>query len=160
MFEILDTVCTPTKGTEFSGSVDLYAREDTLIPVGAVTHVPLGVIIDLDKLRDTLQSLYGKSVELETWWHTYLKTHFLELKCRSSFPGKYNLLVANDVGEIDIDCPDELCLIIYNPYMPGKKATVIKKEAKIAQIRLMKHDTMMMRIETTVKRSGSIGSTG
>jgi len=50
MFKVLDEVCTPTKGSEFSACIDLYARENVTIGAGETVLVPLGVKIDLNKL--------------------------------------------------------------------------------------------------------------
>ena len=104
MFEVLDTVCQPTRATKYSAMVDLYARENVVIGAGETKIVPLGVKIDKGSIKDSL----------EDWEHIvgFMESHFIELHPRSSLRAK-GLIVG--VGVIDLDYPDEIGLIVNNP---------------------------------------------
>ena len=60
--------------------------------------------------------------------------------------------IFNDVRREDIMAEMEMTII--------KEAVVVRKGDKIAQIRLMKHSTSLMGIESEVERDGGYGSTG
>lgn len=124
MFKIIDGGTNPHIKTEFSSSADLYARKDIDIPMGETKVIPLGVIIDLENLetlfindldkRDMRAELplLSKTTKKELY-HDFLLSHFFELKIRSSLAK--HLIIPNGVGEIDIDYPDEIGLMVHNP---------------------------------------------
>jgi len=165
MFEILDPTCTPERATEFSSCVDLFAREDVIIVAGCTEIVPLGVKIDRTFIYDMFSSHDGDT-------NMFLKSHCLELKGRSSLPIKKGLIVANGVGEIDLDYPGELGILLHNPIvdmvsnpmgtLPLGKDKVphchIKKGDKIAQIKLVEHKSYLMGYESDTVRDGGFGS--
>lgn len=124
MFEVLDGVCTPKRGTKYSAYVDLFAREDVIIGAGETKIVKLGVKIDLELLDKLLyiNNLYPTDVyELNKlssayeYFKIFLKSHYLEIALRSSL-GVKGLIIANGIGIIDLDYPDEIGLIVHNPY--------------------------------------------
>jgi len=51
MFKVLDKVCEPQRATKYSSSVDLFARESVTIGAGETQKIPLGVKIDLEKIK-------------------------------------------------------------------------------------------------------------
>jgi len=72
-------VALPKYETGGAAGFDLAAREDTVIPAGAVALVPTGLVIEVPR------------------------GHFLGIFARSSTPLKRGLMVANGVGVIDED---------------------------------------------------------
>ena len=171
MFKILDEVCTPTRATQYSAMVDLYARESVVIGAGETKIVPLGVKIDLDLLlkkymshpnRCSLDGNYKIAKELD-----FQNSHFLELHPRSSLRAK-GLIIG--VGVIDLDYPDEIGLIVHNPITWNDVDFICKKQTpyeahfkkgdKVAQCTLKEHKGYLLGIESDAERSGGFGSTG
>ena len=113
MFKILDEVCTPQRGTKYSAYVDLFAREDVTIGAGETKVIKLGVKLDLDKLYKSWY-FYTEQNNISGSWDMYLKSHYLEVALRSSL-GVKGLIIANGIGIIDLDYPDEIGLIVHNP---------------------------------------------
>jgi len=175
MLETINGGKLPTKATKYSSSVDLYANETVTIRAGETKVVPLGVCIDLEQIKDISYDYYNE-------FGYFMKIHFFELKIRSSLSAKYGLIIANGVGEIDLDYPDEIGIIIHNPikiietknmnwfekllynmfnlYMFDSKPFTIKKGDRIAQIKLMEHKSNMMGFDSEDIRNGGYGSTG
>ncbi len=98
MFEILDEVCVPTRGTKHSAAIDLKTRKDIVIAAGETVKIPLGVKIDKKKMPIYLQNNKHR--------------HFLQLEPRSSLRVKG--LIAG-TGIIDLDYEDEIMLVVHNP---------------------------------------------
>lgn len=180
MFKILDEVCTPKRGTKYSAYVDLFAREDITIGAGETKIVKLGVKIDLDKLKSNwinksgliFEPIEAKKTLIEFGFNHFLKSHYLEVALRSSL-GVKGLIIANGIGIIDLDYPDEIGLIVHNPinlnficdYLANndyKKYSnfIIKKGDKVAQCTLKEHKSYLMGYESDVLRTGGFGSTG
>lgn len=180
MFKILDEVCTPRRGTKYSAYVDLFAREDITIRAGETKIVKLGVKIDLDMLeKQYLQSLNKKIFNENISSSEYLrligllepfrKSHYLEVALRSSL-GVKGLIIANGIGIIDLDYPDEIGLIVHNPIQrlqnfQGGYCEVypdifyINKGDKVAQCTLKEHKGYLIGYETETLRTGGFGST-
>jgi len=105
----------------------------------------------------------------------FLKSHFLELKIRSSLSDN-GLIIANGSGEIDLDYPKEICLLIHNPIFFTKwnayerkyerfgalrqDKFFINKGDKVAQIKLMEHKSYLMSYDSDKIREDGFGSTG
>lgn len=185
MFEILKGGTAPKIKTEFSSSADLCSRVDITIGAGETKIIPLGVKIDLEQIKNICFGEYKSfmkmqdpkngftSTQFQEAYNSFLKSHFFELKLRSSLAVKAGLIIANGVGEIDIDYPDEIGLIVHNPvrvfnllsgeecFDSGKFVT-IKAGERVAQIKLMPHKNYLMPNEyrSTDKRVGGFGSTG
>jgi len=181
MFEVIEGGTEPKIKTKYSSSADLCARKDITIPVGGTVAIPLGVKIDLNYFK-----VFRWSPEKLS---TFLKTHFFELKIRSSL--SFEMIIPNGVGEIDIDYPKEICLIVHNPiktpfvlesFSLNKKVAIdgfsddafrqiakmsldgsifIKAGQRVAQIKLMEHKNFLMPDSYTSeeKRTGGLGST-
>lgn len=187
MFEILDEVCTPKRGTKYSAYVDLFARETIIIGAGETVIVKLGVKLDLEKLKEdwikksgfVFEPIEAKKTLIEFGFNHFLKSHYLEVALRSSLGAK-GLIIANGIGIIDLDYPDEIGLIIHNPFnieyeeirregrLCGevdiietiKEQFKIKKGDKVAQCTLKEHKGYLMGYETDVVRISGFGSTG
>lgn len=143
MFILLDPKCNPTKATEFSSCVDLYARVGMSILKRGTACVPLGIQLHQSYLREKL----GEN---------FMRAHSFELKCRSSLPLRKSLIVANAVGEIDLDFPDEICILLHNV---GEGTTGIEAGERIAQLKLVPHKGFLMGFDSLKKRVGGFGST-
>lgn len=160
----------PTMGTKYSGCIDLYSREDVIIEGGKTELIPLGVKINPTKLSEALKDLDQYE------FNEFLLTHHILLKIRSGLSKK--LMLANGVGEIDLDYPGEFMARVYNPTMPTLRKkfddnknlidvelisgtpVVIHRGDKVAQISLEQHKTSMFGIFSDEERTGGFGSTG
>lgn len=102
-----------------------------------------------------------------------MQKHYLEVALRSSL-GVKGLIIANGIGIIDLDYPDEIGLIVHNPnriQLSENKQTgdmwikelkndyQIKKGDKVAQCTLKEHKGYLMGYETETLRTGGFGST-
>lgn len=172
MFEILDSVCEPVRSTKYSAYVDLFASEDCTIGAGETKIVKLGVKLDLEQLINSNDEIYNNS-------DMFLKSHYLEVTLRSSL-GVKGLIIANGIGVIDLDYPDEIGLIVHNPTSNVTKHDYkdrivklcgqskqhpfghfeIKKGDKVAQCTLKEHKGHLMGYESDIIRDGGFGSTG
>lgn len=155
MLKVIDEICTPTRGTEFSACVDLRSRVNIKAVCGVTTFIPLGIKID------------------EEFWIyesvRFLKSNYLDLKPRSSIRAK-GFIVGS--GVIDLDFKDEICLILYKPHTVTsilksivsfgrwKTYSEFNRGERIAQIMLKQHFTDIIGIQSTTVRTGGVGSTG
>ena len=187
MFKILDGACTPKRGTKYSAYVDLFAREDITIGAGETKIVKLGGKLDMDFFESMFNpdKLDFKTAKVGGLYsddelriqkhqlHNFLKSHYLEIALRSSL-GVKGLIIANGIGIIDLDYPDEIGLIVYNPvtiFEDGENSDGssysgynndefhIKKGDKVAQCTLKVHKGYLMGYETETLRIGGFGST-
>ena len=189
MFKILDEVCTPKRGTKYSAYVDLFAREDITIGAGETKIVKLGVKLDMDFFESMFNpdKLDFKTAKVGGLYsddelriqkhqlHNFLKSHYLEIALRSSL-GVKGLIIANGIGIIDLDYPDEIGLIVHNPLKPYElnepdideshyelvsesNSYFINKGDKVAQCTLKEHKGYLMGYETETLRAGGFGST-
>lgn len=172
MFKVLDEVCTPKRGTKYSAYVDLFSAEDITIGAGETKIVKLGVKLDLEEIINGNDKVYNNPDK-------FLKSHYLEVALRSSL-GVKGLIIANGIGIIDLDYPDEIGLIVHNPYgiyerehrtegrLCGEVSIIetkkepfkIKKGDKVAQCTLKEHRGYLMGYESDTIRDGGFGSTG
>lgn len=180
MFKILKDYCQPVRGTKYSAYIDLFSAEDITIGAGETKIVKLGVKIDLDKLKKILfknaqPEFSFAPVEIKNnMFSDWMKSHYLEVALRSSL-GVKGLIIANGIGIIDLDYPDEIGLIVHNPVQirefvqNGNNYTtvvdsddsefVIKKGDKVAQACLKEHRSYLLGYETETIRTGGYGST-
>ena len=172
MFSVVKGGKLPTRGTKYSACVDLYAREDIVIGTGDTKIVPLGVKIDLEELHT---SLIDNDILLK--FEYFMRTHKLDLHIRSSLSFKKGLIIANGTGQIDLDYPDEIGIILHKPIelesfanylrdergqdeLPVFDKTVhIKAGDRIAQITIVEHKSYLFGIESEEERVGGYGST-
>ena len=173
MFEILDGVCTPKRGTKYSAYVDLFAREDVIIGAGETKIVKLGVKLDLDLIDRELLGINSCKNDIVCLqiWERFLRSHYLEVALRSSLAVK-GLIISNGSGKVDLDYPDEIGLIVHNPinlnficdYLANNDYRKysnfkIKKGDKVAQCTIVPHKGYIMGYETETLRTGGFGST-
>ena len=174
MFKIIDGGFEPVRSTKYSAYVDLFAKEDITIGAGETKIVKLGVKLDLDSLYRSWY-FYIEQNNVSGSWEMFLKSHYLEIALRSSLGAK-GLIIANGIGIIDLDYPDEIGLIVHNPVQirefvqnGNNYATVvdsddsefvIKKGDKVAQCALKEHKGFLMGYESDIIRDGGFGSTG
>lgn len=190
MFEILDKVCTPIRGTKYSAYVDLFAREDVVIGAGETKIIKLGVKLDLDYIKAMFVHRKNGLEEYDK----FNKSNYLEVALRSSLAVK-GLIIANGIGIIDLDYPNEIGLIVHNPtnnsyvecearvLLAGYEAQKnkldineaqlkiatpyldklifkISKGDKVAQCTLKEHKSYLLGYESDKIRDGGFGSTG
>lgn len=131
--------CTPRYMTERSAGCDLLARESAVIPAGRVGKVATGVWIshvDWTKLPENA-------------------IPELQVRARSGLAYKYGITLANGVGTVDADYPDEIAVLLLNT---GVEDFAVEKGMRIAQLIF----SMALRIpELPVggERTGGFGST-
>ena len=153
MFEILNEKCAPMKATKYSACVDLRANANMSIDVGETKLIPLGIKIDLVKLRENWEELdigFG-----DNSWHDFLLDHFFALFIRSGITK--NLIIKNGVGVIDLDFPDEMMIRVYND---GMKSVDVCIGDRVAQGTIINHLGRLMGYETDTVRLSGLGSTG
>ena len=184
MFEVLYGGFEPVRSTKYSACVDLFAREDVVIGAGDTKIVPLGIKIDLEKLKAIsdrdMENTFGMPVdriigsvdgdEDEVYFENFMSSHKLDLHIRSSLSAKKGLIIANGTGQIDLDYSDEIGIILHNPIKISTNQGIpdryllypieIKKGDKIAQITLVEHKSYLMGYESEEERIGGYGSTG
>ena len=188
MFKVIDGGFEPVRSTKYSAYVDLFAREDCTIGAGETKIVKLGVKLDLELFKENnidnfSRGIYGGSLGFvdsefdEDFFNEFLSSHYLEVALRSSL-GVKGLIIANGIGIIDLDYPDEIGLIVHNPIrenfisnlickMMGRKSHhynqspfEIKKGDKVAQCTLKEHRGYLMGYKSDTIRDGGFGSTG
>jgi dUTPase len=181
MFKILEPHCEPKRGTKYSAYVDLFSREDVVIGAGETKVIKLGVKLDTGELKENWKQKSGlifkpddaKQSLIAFGFNTFLKSHYLEVALRSSLAVK-GLIIANGIGIIDLDYPDEIGLIVHNPvkvvdislkdyapsYRVDGRSFHINKGYKVCQCTLKEHKGFLIGYESDVVREGGFGSTG
>jgi len=178
MFTIIKGGKKPIIKTEFSSSADLCARIDVTLRPGETKAIPLGVIIDLEAVKQSyFNEVTNERIDLglpaltkdvfEKLWIKFQKANCFLLKIRSS--PSFELIIANGEGEIDMDYPKEIGIILHNPLRLKENANEIdfdrtvdiKAGTPIAQIKLTPHHNYLMGDEYRLnkKRVGGYGST-
>ena len=161
MFKIIEDGMMPTKGSQYSACVDLYARKDMLIQSGETTLIPLGVCIDLALLKEMKKESFSSEEALDRWMEEFKHSHYLQLMLRSSLSKK--LIIANGVGVIDLDYENEIMIRVHNPIKATsveQNSVSIQKNDRVAQITILEHKVSLFNILSSEKRKGGFGSTG
>ena len=132
--------CEPFYKTHFSAGADLKSRTSLVLKAGEVRKVPTGVWID------------------RVDWDQVPSGHIPELQVRARSGLSYNhgITLANAVGTIDADFPDEIQILLWNF---SQKDYSVEKGERIAQMVL----NLTLRIPDLGiggKRLGGFGSTG
>ena len=168
MLKVIEGGFEPVRSTKYSAYVDLFAREDVTIGAGETKIIKLGVKLDLEEIINGNDEVYNNPDK-------FLKSHYLEVALRSSLAVK-GLIIANGIGIIDLDYPNEIGLIVHNPLNdidlienynycnrnipPKLRKFKIKKGDKVAQCTLKEHKGHLPGYETETLRAGGFGSTG
>lgn len=132
--------CEVSYKTLFSSGADLKSRVECVAKAGEVSIVPTGVWIDKVDWNLIPEGMIPE----------------LQIRARSGLAYKNGITLANAVGTIDADFPDEIQVLLWNF---SKEDFVIKKGDRIAQIVLC----LTQRIPSLAvggKRVGGFGSTG
>ena len=133
----------PMYQTEFSACCDLKARMETILPAGAVAAIPTGIWIDSysnNIVRDDLTLIPE-----------------LQIRARSGLAFKNGISLANGIGTIDADYPDEIKVLLINH---SQHAFSIFRGDRIAQLcanYVVKIPDIPIK---KVTREGGFGSTG
>ena len=168
MLKALYEHTTPKRATKYSAYIDLFSAEDVTIGAGETKIIKLGVKLDLEEIINGNDEVYNNPDK-------FLKSHYLEVALRSSLAVK-GLIIANGIGIIDLDYPNEIGLIVHNPLNdidlienynycnqnipPKLRKFKIKKGDKVAQCTLKEHKGYLMGYETETLRASGFGSTG
>ncbi len=134
----------PAYMTEASAGADLKSTEHLVIPPGRVGRVPTGVFIEL--------------VE----WHKVPDGFIpeLQIRARSGLAFKKQITLANGIGTIDADYPDEICVLLINL---GQEAFIVEPGDRIAQLVVNLVGRLPLTPispELSSARTGGFGSTG
>jgi len=109
--------CEPKYMTAHSAACDLYAREACFIAPGKVAKVPIGVWIDGVNWEKVPPGTIPE----------------LQIRARSGLSFKNSIMLANGVGTVDADYPDEICVLLYNG---GLETFTVEKGMRIGQMAL------------------------
>lgn len=129
----------PTRGTDFSAGLDLYAciDEDIVINPSERVIIPTGIAVELPK--NTAGMIYT----------------------RSGLGIKFGIHVTNGVGVIDEDYRGEIQVGLHNL---SKETYVIKPHERVAQMIvtpvLYEKIELCENLDNTLRGSGGFGSTG
>jgi len=140
-FKIASTDLTPRYMTQHSAAADLYSTADIEIAPQQCAAVPTGLWID--------------KVDWERVPKGFIPE--IQIRCRSGLAFKSGVMLANGVGTVDADYPDEIKVLLWN----SKPDSVfkIKKGDRIAQI-LVALVARVEQFDVGGQRTGGFGSTG
>lgn len=181
MLKALYEHTTPKRATKYSAYTDLFSAEDVIIGASETKIIKLGVKIDWRAIMKICASLepFSTADDDIKEYEKFMSSHYLEIALRSSL-GVKGLIIANGIGIIDLDYPDEIGLIVHNPLQissqryenlvsggvrylndsyVGNSVFQIKKGDKVAQCTLKEHKGYLMGYETETLRTGGFGST-
>lgn len=134
--KLTDTAHEPTRGSEYSAGLDLYASEPAHIPAGATVKVHTGIAIELPP--ETFGGIYA----------------------RSGLATKQGLRPANCVGVIDSDYRGEIIVALHNDSI---NAQYINAGDRIAQLIVQPYITAVLNevdhLSETKRGAGGFGST-
>lgn len=127
----------PEYKTSGAAAIDCYARVETKIAAGQIGYIPLNIATDIPK------------------------GYFWILAARSS-THKMGLMPANGIGIIDSDYCGDNDEILFAAYNFTKKAVVIEKGTRVAQLILVKFAKADIKEVKSLgnKDRGGFGSTG
>ncbi len=129
----------PRYMTAASAGADLRSRESLVIQPSKLAKVPTGVWIDEVDWKQVPAGLLPE----------------LQIRARSSLAFKHHIMLANGVGTVDADYPDEIAVLLFNF---GEQTFEIKRGDRIAQLVV----AMVARVEglgVGADRVGGFGST-
>jgi len=132
--------CAPHYMTAMSSGADLRARESILIPAREVRRVPTGVWI---AAVDTAAIPPGTIPELQ-------------VRARSGLAFKHGVTLANGVGTVDADYPDEIGVLLMNT---GSTAFQVEVGDRVAQL-VLALAYRIPELPIGAERKGGFGSTG
>lgn len=131
----------PRYMTKNSAAADLFAAADLSIEPGQCVAVPTGVWID--------------SVDWEKVPNGQIPE--IQIRCRSGLAYKNGMMLANGVGTIDADYPDEIKVLLWNSRTDSTFS--IRRGDRIAQL-LINLVVRAEQFDVGGERTGGFGSTG
>lgn len=129
----------PMYMTESSAGCDIKARESVIVPAGKVAKVPTGIWIE----RVDWQACQ-KGVIPE-----------LQVRARSGLAFKHGITLANGVGTIDADFPDEICVLLLNT---SSQDFTVTEGMRVGQL-VQAFTHRINQVPIGGKRTGGFGST-
>ena len=138
-FKYDDPKLAPIYMTTGSAGADIRSSQDLTIEPGQVVAVPTGVWIDSFD-----EALLSPEEAIE-----------IQIRARSGLAYKNSICLANGVGTVDIDYPDEIKVLLINL---SDKVFKVEKHMRVAQIVLNKVVRIPQYINDEV-RVGGFGST-
>ena len=132
--------CDPAYQTHFSAGADLKARISVTLKAGEVKKIPTGVWID--------------RVEWDQIPEGFIPE--LQIRARSGLAYRHGLTLANAVGTVDADFPDEIQVLLWN--FSKEDYTVMAGE-RVAQI-MINLVPRLPQLSIGGERVGGFGSTG
>ncbi len=194
MFKSINGGILPKRSTKNSAGFDVFANEDAVIGVGETKLIGLGIAIYLEVLQENncfLRAEFGlddgnnREVDFvfdEECFDNFLNTYYFELHIRSSLRVKGLTSLGTGIIDIDFVYPNEIKMVINNPYTNQKVAVPdidrygnafgchyenpkpfkISKGDKIGQLMFKRHEGYLMPQEYTIdeERMSGFGSTG
>ena len=130
----------PKYMTELSAGADLYANEDRVIEPLQTVAVSTGVFIESYDRSAMPAGVVGE----------------LQIRARSSLAFKHGILLANGVGTVDLDYPDEIKVLLWNSN--HEKSFTVSRGDRIAQI-LLAYTYRLPQFDVGGLRKGGFGST-
>jgi dUTP pyrophosphatase len=127
--------------TALSAGLDVITTKDITLPPLEVIAVPTGLWIESYDLEN---SMLGE----------------IQVRLRSSLAYKNKVILANGVGTIDLDYPDEIKLLLLNL---GKEPLQLTQGDRIGQLVLNSNLDYLLGNNISVSgevRTGGLGSTG
>lgn len=162
MFEILDKVCTPRRDSRYSAGMGLFAREDIVIGAGETKSIPLGVKINLEKIKEiAIPTRNVPTLWVDDEFDRFLRTHCLEVFLRKSLAVE-SLIVPNGIELVNLDYPYEIELLVHKALNAGEYFNVngslicfndpnhsfkISRGQQVAECMLTKHKGYLMDTE-------------
>lgn len=152
--------CAPTQATEFSACNDLYAD---LIEREVVVFDSSNNKRVVDTLLDELVLNAGDRALVPTGWKMQPEEGYaVKFYPRSGSAIKLGLNLANSVGVIDRDYPEETMLAVHNT---SDMPVAIKHKDRLGQLEVYKTEQIDMELtfvlpEISSKRVSGFGSTG
>lgn len=135
-----DKACMPTRATQGSAGMDLYACIETAVTVnpGELVKIPTGIAV---QLPNNEMGLF--------------------IFARSGLGVKYGITLSNGVGVVDSDYRGEICVGLCNV---SSKSYTIKPQERIAQMVAMPVCVLPIvqteNLTDTKRGSGGFGSSG
>lgn len=127
----------PTYAIEDDAGLDLCSREDFSIEANSTHPAPTGIIIEIPR------------------------GYFAMVVPRSGLSKKYGITIVNSPGIIDSNYRGEIIVLLHNL---GKKTFTINKGDRIAQILILKHESIVFeltnKLSDTDRGNCGFGSTG
>lgn len=149
----------PKCATDGSNGIDLFVREDTVVPcnpqIKGITEVLEDMLNMFDEVTPTNTDLAAVNKKIQAIKQakqiptkvplnirlSYPKGYFAYLMPRSSLSMKKLCFEANSIGLIDYDFKNEHCALLLNF---GNEDVVLKKGERIAQLIFFKYNPMRL----------------